>query len=49
MRRQRIHRVLVTDAGTLVGIVSAFDIAGAVADHRFTRRTYVFDHPRGAP
>ena len=49
MRRNRIHRVLVTDGGTLAGIVSALDIATAVADHRFTTRTFVFDHPRGAP
>jgi CBS domain-containing protein len=49
MRRNRIHRILVTDNGTLAGIVSALDIAGAVADHRFTTRTFVFDHPRGGP
>jgi CBS domain-containing protein len=49
MRRNRIHRILVTENGTLAGIVSALDIAGAVADHRFTTRMYVFDHPRGGP
>ena len=44
MKQRRIHRVLVvTDDGTLVGIVSALDIAKAAADHRFTRRTYVFN------
>lgn len=42
MRRAEIHRLLVLDAGRLVGIVSALDIATAVADHRLTRRTYVF-------
>ncbi len=47
MRRGEIHRLLVLDAGRLVGIVSALDIATAVADHRLTRRTYVFTpHPR---
>jgi CBS domain-containing protein len=46
MRQNRIHRVLVTDHGVLAGIVSALDIAAAVADHRFTTRTFVFDHPR---
>lgn len=49
MRRQKIHRVLVTERDTLVGIVSSLDIAAAVADHRFTTRTFVFDHPRGLP
>jgi CBS domain-containing protein len=49
MRKNKIHRVLVTDGETLVGIVSALDIAAAVADHRFTARTFVFDHPRGSP
>jgi CBS domain-containing protein len=29
--RGRIHRALVVDAGELVGIVSAFDVLGAVA------------------
>lgn len=42
MRRGDIHRLLVLDAGRLVGIVSALDIAIAVADHRLTRRTFVF-------
>lgn len=40
MKQRRIHRVLVVaDDGTLVGIVSALDIAKAAADHRLTRRT----------
>jgi CBS domain-containing protein len=49
MRSDRIHRILVTDGGALAGIVSAFDIAAAVADHRLTTRTYVFDRSRGSP
>lgn len=43
MRRDAIHRVLVTEGDRLVGIVSALDIAKAAADHRLTRRTYVFN------
>lgn len=43
MRANGIHRVLVTDDGVLVGIVSSLDIARAAAEHRFTSRTYVFD------
>ena len=43
MRTNGIHRVLVTDDGKLVGIVSALDIATAAADHRFTSRQYVFN------
>ncbi len=47
MRRHAIHRVLVVNADRrLVGIVSALDIAGAAADHRFTSRTYVFNDDR---
>jgi CBS domain-containing protein len=46
MRSASIHRVLVTEAGKLVGIVSAIDIAGAVADHKLSRRTYVFNRDR---
>jgi CBS domain-containing protein len=42
MGRAEIHRLLVLDAGRLVGIVSALDITRAVADHRLTTRTYVF-------
>lgn len=42
MARGEIHRLLVLDAGRLVGIITALDIAGAVADHRLTKRTYVF-------
>lgn len=43
MRRDGIHRVLVTERDTLVGIVSALDIAKAAADRRLTHRTYVFN------
>jgi CBS domain-containing protein len=46
MRTNRIHRVLVTDEGTLVGIVSALDIVNAAADHRFTIRSFVFNRGR---
>jgi CBS domain-containing protein len=44
MLQERIHRVLVTDVGELVGIVSSLDITKAAADHRFSTRTYVFNH-----
>lgn len=43
MRTVGVHRILVMDGDALVGIVSASDIARAVADHRLVRRTYVFD------
>ena len=43
MRHYGVHRILVVDRGQLVGLVSAMDIAKAVADRRFTARTYVFD------
>jgi CBS domain-containing protein len=43
MRQKRIHRVLVTDGDLLVGLVSALDIVTAAAQHRFTKRTYVFN------
>ena len=43
MRDARIHRLLVMDRRNLVGIVSASDIASAVADNRLTTRTYVFN------
>ncbi|HUO52840.1 MAG TPA: CBS domain-containing protein [Gemmatimonadaceae bacterium] len=42
MNRRGIHRVLVMDEGKLVGIVSALDVAKAVAEHKFTARTYIF-------
>jgi CBS domain-containing protein len=43
MRQHGIHRILVTEAGSLLGIVTATDIAGAALDHRLVTRTYVFD------
>jgi CBS domain-containing protein len=46
MRRNGIHRVLVTDGEKLLGIVSALDIVRAAADHRFTSRTYAFNHDK---
>lgn len=42
MRRAKIHRVLVVDAGKLVGVVTMTDIANAVADNKLTAKTYVF-------
>ena len=45
MRSAGIHRVLVMDDGQLEGIVSTSDIAAAVADHKFTKRVYVFPPP----
>lgn len=44
MTAERIHRILVIDEGTLLGIVSLTDIAKAAADHRLSTRTYVFGH-----
>lgn len=46
MRRAEIHRVLVMEEDTLVGIVSTMDIVEAVAAHRFTALRYVFAAPR---
>lgn len=43
MHSRRIHRVLVTDGGRLVGIVSALDIARAAAERKLTDRVYVFN------
>jgi CBS domain-containing protein len=43
MTRKAIHRVLVTEGGRLLGIVSALDITRAAADHKFVKRTYVFN------
>ena len=47
MRTRGIHRVLVTENDKLVGILTTLDIARAAADHRFVRRTYVFDSGPG--
>ena len=43
MRAADVHRVLVTEGGALLGVVTTMDLARAVADHRITTRTYVFD------
>jgi CBS domain-containing protein len=43
MRAADVHRVLVMDGESLIGLVTTRDIADAVADHQLTRRTYVFD------
>lgn len=42
MRRNAVHRVLVTEGDRLVGVVSSLDITRAAAEHRFHTRTYVF-------
>ena len=42
MSEKRIHRILVVDGEAPVGIVSALDVAKAVAEHRIKSRTYVF-------
>lgn len=42
MSEKRIHRILVMDGDAPIGIVSALDVAKAVADHRMKARTYVF-------
>jgi len=38
MKNLDIHRVLVTENDRLVGVVSALDVARAVAEHRLTAR-----------
>ena len=43
MRQYGVHRVLVVTRGRLVGLVSAMDIAKAVADRKLTAHTYVFE------
>ena len=42
MQRTRVHRVLVMDGAKLAGIVSALDIANAVAQRRLETRRYVY-------
>jgi CBS domain-containing protein len=49
MRNAAIHRVLVMDGDQLVGLVSTSDIANAVADHKLSRRVYVFGPAQGKP
>lgn len=46
MKRKAIHRVLVVEGDTLLGVVSAMDIAKAAADHKLTKRVYVFNRDR---
>lgn len=46
MRREGIHRVLVVEDEKLLGLVSALDIARAVADHQLLVRRFVFDRNR---
>jgi CBS domain-containing protein len=43
MREYGVHRVLVCNRGRLVGLVSAMDIAKAVASQKLSNRIYVFD------
>ncbi len=43
MREFGVHRVLVLNRGHLVGIVSAMDIAKAVAERQLPNRSFVFD------
>jgi CBS domain-containing protein len=43
MRRARVHRVLVMEGERLIGIVTTTDVAKAVADHKLSTRTYVFN------
>lgn len=42
MRRNRLHRVLVMDGETMLGILSTTDIVAAVADGRLVRTRWVF-------
>jgi CBS domain-containing protein len=42
MRRHSIHRVMVTDRGAFVGIVTRTDLSNAVADHKLREHEYVF-------
>jgi CBS domain-containing protein len=46
MKEKGIHRILVTDGHSLLGVVSALDVAKAVAERKLTRRTYVFNRDR---
>lgn len=42
MSEKKVHRILVVKDDAPVGIVSALDVAKAVADHRIKARTFVF-------
>jgi CBS domain-containing protein len=46
MRQHAVHRILVVDGESLVGIVTAWDIANAVAENKLTARTWVFEPER---
>ena len=46
MRQRAIHRILVVDDEKLVGILSTLDLARAVAEHKLSTRTYVFNKDR---
>lgn len=43
MRTADVHRLLVMDGESLIGLVTTRDIANAVADRQLMTRTYVFD------
>lgn len=44
MRKHKIHHLLVTHEGSVVGIISAFDLLQLIDEHRFSRR-----HPPDQP
>ncbi len=46
MKEHGVHRVLVTDGPTLLGLVTVTDVSNAVAEHKLTSRTYVFGKDR---
>lgn len=46
MRRRAIHRILVIEDEKLVGILSTLDLARAVAEHKLSTKTYVFNKDR---
>jgi CBS domain-containing protein len=39
MRKHKLHHVVVTEEGKVVGIVSSFDMLKMVEDHRFTMKS----------
>ena len=42
MRSANIHHVFVVDNERLIGVVSSFDVAKALAEHKVVNRTFVF-------
>lgn len=46
MREYGVHRVLIVNRGRLVGLVSAMDIAKAVAERKLPNRSFVFESNR---